>query len=452
MTQYIKKYDNWLTLNESKNPALTKSLKDAGWTVVEGTDDSNTIEKSAWKTTKDLMDYWSNKGAAFGSCNQIGKYLSTGQIKYNVGTYSYDMGKRFEPKVPSNIAGHKPWNTFFLKEFYQTNSKLYNQIHSTRDAFPDGIYNWFNGWFGTDPKFYEGEGIYLSIHAIKREMERIFSTSKPFCGGAGNNDIRFSYASGASASGDITIHDVLFVIEIATAFIPIVGPWISAGVAMVDAGIYASEGDYETAGLYAFLTLIPAIGPIAKKIGGPVLKKIGGKAGMKKIAGKIDKSGKLKPGQKLTTDEIEVLKSLKNNEAFVKKEVDLYVKQTSATLAKSTTKASIKPALVELAKTGAVYGTASVAYAEVYKKTADSGALGTVEYIKTKGYTKEQWPSLKSAFGSDGTEKQNEMIIKAMKVGWEPGTVVPKEFQTKTYIANLKIEQDGLKKLKEFIA
>lgn len=436
---YIKDYNNWFSLNEeSKNPTLTKRLRDMGWTVVEGNEDNITYEKSTWQTTKELMQYWINI-APFGYCNSVGKYLSSGQIKYNVGTYSYDMGKRFESKVPGNTNGHLPWNTFFLPEFYYSEKKLYDNIHITTGAFPDGIYNWFNGWFGTD-----------NVNDIKREMKKVFSVSKPFCVGSGNNDIAFKYAHGGGTS--ITVHDVLFVLEIATAFIPVVGPWISAGFALVDAGIYAAEGDYETAGLYTFLTLIPVIGPVAKKVGGPLIKKIGGETGMKKIASKIDKSGKLKSGKTLTADETELLKSLKQNEEFVKKEVDLYVKQKSADLAKTTTKTKVKTALLDLAKTGAIYGTSSAAYTEVYKKTADSGALGTTEYLKTQGYSNDQWPSIKRAFGSDGTAQQNEMIVKAMKVGWKPGIVVPKEFQTKTYIANLKIEQDGLDKLKEFIA
>ena len=50
-------------------------------------------------------------------------------------------------------------------------------------------------------------------------------------------------------------HNVSVVLEILTAFIPVVGPFISAGVGLMDASQYAKEGDNTRISL-AFNTFI----------------------------------------------------------------------------------------------------------------------------------------------------------------------------------------------------
>jgi hypothetical protein len=105
-------------------------------------------------------------------------------------------------------------------------------------------------------------------------------------------------------------HEVLAVLEIGSFFIPVVGPFLSAGLGMLDASIYAAEGDKETAGLTAGLTLLPLIGPIVKKI--PGIKTLGTK-GMEAL------SKKIAPGVEvaLTPIEKEVAEGLAKEKSLV---------------------------------------------------------------------------------------------------------------------------------------
>lgn len=108
-------------------------------------------------------------------------------------------------------------------------------------------------------------------------------------------------------------HTLNAVLAIGTAFIPVVGPFISAGIGMYDAKLYYDDGDKKTAGLTAALSMLPFIGSIITKI--PGVKQLGVK-GMALLASKLGKGG-----SNLTKAELEIAKSIKNWEPQIQKEL-----------------------------------------------------------------------------------------------------------------------------------
>jgi hypothetical protein len=110
-------------------------------------------------------------------------------------------------------------------------------------------------------------------------------------------------------------HGVNSLLQIVTAFIPIVGPAISSGIGYLDAKKYWDEGDKKTATMVAILSSLPAIGSIVLKI--PGVKQLGQK-GMTALASKISKLGsKFKP----TPLEKEVLDGITQNTELIQNEV-----------------------------------------------------------------------------------------------------------------------------------
>jgi hypothetical protein len=97
-------------------------------------------------------------------------------------------------------------------------------------------------------------------------------------------------------------HTLAMILGIGSAFIPVVGPFISVGIGFADAALYYQEGDTKTAGLVAAFSLLPGLA-IANKI--PGVKELGAK-GMVLLASKIGS------GAKLTKAEIEIAGAIKN--------------------------------------------------------------------------------------------------------------------------------------------
>jgi hypothetical protein len=67
-------------------------------------------------------------------------------------------------------------------------------------------------------------------------------------------------------------HGLIDIAALGAAFIPLVGPFISLGLELGNAALYASEGDKYTAGLSLAFTLIPA-GQLIRRI--PAVKQLG---------------------------------------------------------------------------------------------------------------------------------------------------------------------------------
>jgi hypothetical protein len=78
-------------------------------------------------------------------------------------------------------------------------------------------------------------------------------------------------------------HGLLDVAAIGTMFIPLVGPFISLGIELGNAALYANEGDDYTAGLSLAFTLIPA-GQLIRRI--PAIKNMT-KGGLRSLMKKV---------------------------------------------------------------------------------------------------------------------------------------------------------------------
>lgn len=99
---------------------------------------------------------------------------------------------------------------------------------------------------------------------------------------------------------DVDPHLVLAIVGIGSAFIPVAGPFISAGIGLLDAGLYYKEGDKTSAGISAFFSILPFVGKI------PGVKDATS-AAWKSITSKLSSGGKLAPA------EVELVKQVATN-------------------------------------------------------------------------------------------------------------------------------------------
>jgi hypothetical protein len=112
-------------------------------------------------------------------------------------------------------------------------------------------------------------------------------------------------------------HTLMTILAIGTAFIPVAGPFISAGIGLVDAALYYKEGDKTSAGVTAAFSMIPFIGKI------PGVKEFGSKA-MAALGSKVAKGIKV-----FTPAETKILNVIKQNESLVKQGLESASKQLS---------------------------------------------------------------------------------------------------------------------------
>jgi hypothetical protein len=151
-------------------------------------------------------------------------------------------------------------------------------------------------------------------------------------------------------TGEGDIHSFMTVLQIGTAFIPLVGPFISMGVGLADAAIYYNEGDTKTAGLVGVFAMIPGIGGLASKMG---LSSWTAKA-----LGEIGK--KISLGLKLSPVEIQVGKKVAQYKNLIQQEI--------AKVGVSAAKQNVKKRLVKKAivnKTAKFAGTKVAPYVGV---------------------------------------------------------------------------------------
>ena len=99
-------------------------------------------------------------------------------------------------------------------------------------------------------------------------------------------------------------HEFLAVAGIATAFIPLVGPFIAAGIGALDASLYYKEGDKTSASISLLFSLLPFIGKIpgVKETGSAVWKTI---------------ASKFSSGAKLTQLETELVQQVVSNSSSI---------------------------------------------------------------------------------------------------------------------------------------
>lgn len=265
---------------------------------------------------------------------------------------------------------------------------------------------------------------------------------------------------GVTRAKGIDPHIILPILEIASLFIPVVGPFIAMGIGMADAALYYKEGDKKTASLVAVLSILPGVGAIIKKI--PGVKTLG-KKGMIALSKKLGMS--TKPA--LTKTEIEVVKGLSKNKELVKKSISDHFRGLGKKLIPSKHAKRLttleKNNIVNFVKTGAIktgkvavtggkavapYIAAGYTTLKAYDAAASTGKLGPIEYIKTIGYTKKHWVVMQNIFGTDKTGKGNMKIVTALKDGWRLGDIIPEKHQTEYYKKLIATETENLERLK----
>jgi|694.fasta_scaffold34016_7 hypothetical protein len=163
-------------------------------------------------------------------------------------------------------------------------------------------------------------------------------------------------------------HTVLLVAQIATAFIPVVGIFISAGLGFMDAALYYNDGDKKTAGMVAMFSVLPLLGKVVSKI--PAISKLGQK-GMKALSTKLVKGGTL------TADELNVVNGLSKEQSLITQELNQYSKNIANKAINKVEVADNKTrqALINITKSGlkfsgvvGAYTGIGVAYDKVYDK------------------------------------------------------------------------------------
>jgi hypothetical protein len=204
-------------------------------------------------------------------------------------------------------------------------------------------------------------------------------------------------------------HTIMLIGSLASLAIPVVGPLISSGLMLADAGIYLKQGDTKTAGLVGLFSMIP-LGGLATKLG---LTNWSAKA-LAKIGEKISKGVKLSSAEAQVADKV-----VKNKQLIQNKIAELSKsKLGQSKVVKGTTQLA-KP----IAKTTAVDAT----YNKVYNAAQSNTPKAKAE---KEGL---EWEYVKLDFGSSGSEQDNNLLNQAWDKGWRPGKEVPKQFQTKEY-------------------
>jgi len=143
------------------------------------------------------------------------------------------------------------------------------------------------------------------------------------------------------------------ILQIGTAFIPVVGPFVSAGIGLLSAADLYQKGKKTEAGVQAFFSLLPGLGKVVQKI--PGIAQLGEK-------GILSLGAKVASNQGLTDIERGIVKSIAGNMELVKQEVNQTIK-TMATngLSKVSKNTVAKEAVNNAATYGLQYGTNKVA-------------------------------------------------------------------------------------------
>ena len=126
-----------------------------------------------------------------------------------------------------------------------------------------------------------------------------------------NPKVDFDYVEDVSKFIYDNRHGLIDIAAIGTAVIPVVGPFISLGLELGNAALYASEGDNYNAGLATAFALIPG-GQLIRRI--PAIKKLG-RNGIAKL---LKKARDPKLAKTLSEIEKEVLESINKNSKWVR--------------------------------------------------------------------------------------------------------------------------------------
>jgi len=132
---------------------------------------------------------------------------------------------------------------------------------------------------------------------------------------------------------NIDPHTRNMILGLSSAFIPVVGPFISAGIGFYDAKQYYDEGDTKTMGMIVMFSIIPGISAIKTAI--PLVKKLGEK-GMVLLGTKLSKGVKI-----VNPEEIQIVNSIRKYRPLIQQEINKKVNELSIMAAKNNLKKQI---------------------------------------------------------------------------------------------------------------
>lgn len=206
------------------------------------------------------------QGYIYGVTNQcldigLSEFKSTANPYHQFSKYDTSLGTRIKdgksPLYKGIINKSKvPYANFMLSDFYYKWGNLVEDINSHKNSagtyyFPEGVYNFMSTFYGSN-----------NVAKIKKGFSPF---SKPGCegGGLSSQDWR----------------GVLTALQFASAFIPVVGPFIAAGIGLAEAGVAYSQGNKEEAIIGFIFSAIPLAAEIPglKNVGQAVMKQIGTK-------------------------------------------------------------------------------------------------------------------------------------------------------------------------------
>jgi hypothetical protein len=313
---------------------------------------------------KYLTDYQLNRlGWRNTECLQIG-LASLGNVKMvkkKLNSYGISITSSLNDKespIWSEITGKvKPlYANFVLSDFYFQWGKLVNDINANPNSnntvyFPDGVLNFMNAFYGT---------------TNASQLKNVYDKVRPSCVGGGLT----------AEEG----HKVIEGLQIASMFVPVIGPFLAAGLGVADSAIYFSQGKKGAAGLVLALSVIPFAAEI------PALKTVG-KAVFESIA--------LKTVQKIpfNVEELNVVKLLNAHKAEVKVATEEWIAKQSSNktvqefikIAKTKGEDAIKDQIEK--KTGIklkYIPTSNAALGKLASSEAKSGAKELAKDVATK--------------------------------------------------------------------
>ncbi len=268
-------------------------------------------------------------------------------------------------------------------------------------------------------------------------------------------------------------HNLLTFFEVGTAFIPLVGPFLSAGFGLGNAKLYWDEGKKEDAALSAFFSVLPGLGEIGGKIAMGFTRE-----GLETLSEKIIKKGLREEvlkgirnpkefsenikliSKNLTPNEFKLLKDVSNSRKYLEKVTGDMVKKNpkefkSLLLNKTTTEKFLTTTSDSFEKTAReiskIKGVRTGVDVGVNVGGVVGGMVGSKLYQPIRKVVEEEgydWNMVKQSFGvsnlsKEDSKRDNLILKKAWEGGWRPGEVVPEKYQTKKYFNN-SINQEFL--------
>lgn len=166
---------------------------------------------------------------------------------------------------------------------------------------------------------------------------------------------------------DVDPHTVLQTAGLVSVFIPVIGPVITAGLAVADGALYYKQGKKKEATIAIVMGLLPGITSVATKI--PAVKTLGQK-GMTILADKIAKGI-----TKYTALESEAIQEINLNKNMVHGEVDGLIKRITTNVGNNTVKKSVAPIVSKAASSADNY---------IYTNAVKHGANATYDALASK--------------------------------------------------------------------